>query len=121
MKAEFHGFSSRRDVMRAAKGGQEVVERHLVRDVDDRKAQAPLIPVAVEKVVFAEGDVEEVARLYARRILIVIFRSRRRDLEQRRAELRERGRTEGKGTVGVACWPRCRSSGFGTPDRLSSE
>jgi hypothetical protein len=31
VEAEFHGFGTRRDVMRAAEGGKEVVEHVLVR------------------------------------------------------------------------------------------
>jgi hypothetical protein len=49
--------------MRAAEGGQEVVESVLVEDVDAGQSQAPFVLVAVEKIVLTDGGVEEIARL----------------------------------------------------------
>jgi len=47
----------------AAEGGEEVVEGVFVGEVDGGEAEAPLVLVAVEEIVLANGGVEEVAGL----------------------------------------------------------
>ena len=58
MEAEFDGLRARRDVVCAAEGGKEIVERGLVGQVDDRKPQAPFVAIPVEKIVMPDGNVE---------------------------------------------------------------
>ena len=86
MEAEFHCFVSRRDVVRAAEGGKEVVERDFVGQIDDCETQAPLVVVPVQEIIVTDAGVEEMARRNALRPVIVILRSRRWDLEQLRSE-----------------------------------
>ena len=83
MESELYGFAARRHEVRPAERGQEVVERGLVCQVDDREAQAPFVMVTVEEVVFADTDVKEVARGDTRGIVVIVLCPRRRDLEQR--------------------------------------
>ena len=64
---------ARGNEMRPAKSGQEVVERDLVGQVDGRKAKAPLPFFAVEQVVVTHGQVEQIARRDARRIVVVVL------------------------------------------------
>ena len=69
--------------MRAAEGGEEVVHGVLVCYVDRCEPDAPLVAIAVEQVVVPDGDVEQVARLHARRIAIVVFGTLQRYLQLR--------------------------------------
>ena len=55
---------------------------YFVGQIDDRDAEAPLVAVAVEEVVVAHGDVEEIARRDARRIVIVVLGSGGGDLSR---------------------------------------
>jgi hypothetical protein len=73
VEAELDGFGARGDEVCAAEGGEEVIERVFVGQVDDGEAKAPLVAVAAEEVVVADRHVEEVARSDARRILVVVF------------------------------------------------
>ena len=82
VKSNFGGQSARSDVVRAAEGGEEVVERVFVGNVDGGEAQAPLVAVAVEEVVGTEGGVEEAARCDARRILVVVLGSGSGDADE---------------------------------------
>ncbi len=59
--------------MGAAEGGEEVVEGVFVGDVDGGEAEAPLVFVAGEEVVVAEGGVEDVAGGDAGWVLVVIL------------------------------------------------
>ena len=68
--------------MRAAEGGEEVVERVFVGDVYRGKMQAPLVLVAVKEVVFADGRIEEIARRNAGRIGVVVARAGLGNLHQ---------------------------------------
>ncbi len=58
--------------MRAAERGEEVVQRHFVRKIDDREAQAPLVAVTVEEVVSAHAGIEQISRGNA--LWIVVFK-----------------------------------------------
>src|SRR5271165_1081367 len=73
MKPDFCGQSSRRHVVSSAESGKEVVERHFVGQIDSGKSQAPLVTVAAEEVVFTHGDVEQISRRNARRVVIGAF------------------------------------------------
>ena len=46
--------------MSSTKSGKEIVECHLVGQVDDREARTPPETVAVEEVVVANGKIEEI-------------------------------------------------------------
>ena len=68
--------------MRAAKGGKEIIERGFVRQIDGGETQAPLVTVAVEKIVMSYARIEKAARRDALRIVIVILFSRSGNLEK---------------------------------------
>src|SRR6266852_6126894 len=84
VEAQFSRIRPRRHKMRSTERGQEIVERHFVGQVDGREPQAPLVTVAMEQVVVADAVIEQVARVDARRIVIVILGTWRRYLEPRR-------------------------------------
>jgi len=82
VEAELNRLGSRGHIVGAAERGQEVVQRRLVCEVDDRESQAPLVAVAMEKVIVADGNVKQMARLNSRWIVVVVFGSRLWDLHQ---------------------------------------
>jgi hypothetical protein len=47
--------------VRTAEGREKVVQRHLVRQVDGRQAQAPFIAVAPEEVVVPQAEIKQVS------------------------------------------------------------
>ena len=87
VKPYFNREGPRRNVMCAAERGKEVVERLFVEEVDGRQLHAPPVTVAVEQIVVAQCEVKQAARLSSLRIVVVVFRSGRRYLEQSRPEL----------------------------------
>ena len=68
--------------MRAAEGGQEVIECIVVREIGNRHLRAPFIPVAFKKIVHPHRNVKEMPSSNALRVVIVILRSWRRYLGQ---------------------------------------
>ena len=72
--------------MGSREGGEEVVERVLVRDVRCRQTKANLVLVTVKKIVFSECDVKEVPRLNARRIVVLVLGVGRGDFDEGRSE-----------------------------------
>ena len=74
MEAELGRQRTRRDVVRAAEGGEEVVERVLVGDVDGSQLETHFVLIAAEEVVMPDGNVEKASRRNARRVLVVVFR-----------------------------------------------
>ena len=60
VEPKFRRQRSRRHVVRPAEGGEEVVECILVRQVDDGELRAPFVFVAVEQVVMADGEIEQI-------------------------------------------------------------
>ena len=62
--------------MRAAEGGKEVVQSDVIGQVGDRQLQGGPDAFGVEEVVRAGAQVEEVPRRDARRIVVVVARSR---------------------------------------------
>ena len=72
--------------MRSRKGGEEVVEGKLVRDVGCSDTKPNLVPVAMEKVVFSHSDVKEAPRLNARWIVVFVLGVGRRDFNEVRGE-----------------------------------
>src|SRR6266566_915865 len=109
MKAEFRRVAARRHKVRSTERRQEVIERGLIRQVDDREAQAPLVVVAMEEVVISHAGIEQVACSDPRRIVIVILRSRSRYLEPRRPVKR-----------GVACHQWSAQCGENAPAEETS-
>ena len=71
-----------RDVMRAAKGGEEVVERVFVRQINDGQLGAPFVFVAVKDVVMAQSQIEQAPVLNALWIVIIILFARCRNVDQ---------------------------------------
>src|ERR1700722_8960114 len=69
-----HG--ARSYIVRAAEGGEEVIQSVLVRDVYGCKVEVDLVVLPMEDVVFADGGVEQVARSDAGRIMVVILPAR---------------------------------------------
>jgi hypothetical protein len=64
--------------VRSTEGGEEVIERHLVGDVDHGKAQTPLVTVTAEQVVVPDADIKQMTGSDPRRIAIVNLGSRGR-------------------------------------------
>src|SRR5712664_1061678 len=81
VEAEFGRIRPRRHKMRSAERGQEIVERHLIGQVDGREPQAPLVTIAMEEAAVSTAGIEQVARVDAWRIVVVILRSTCRYLE----------------------------------------
>jgi len=73
VKAYLHRQRPRTHIMRAAEGGKEVVERVFVGDVDGSKLRAPFKAVAVEEIVVADRDVEQITRRDPRRVFVVVL------------------------------------------------
>ena len=68
MVGDFGGDGSGRDEVGSRERGEEVIEGVFVGEVDDgdRGGESPLVGLfAAEEVVFAEGEVEEIARIDA--------------------------------------------------------
>jgi hypothetical protein len=77
------GHGARSDVVRPAESRKEVIQRILVGNVNRRQIEIQLVAILTKDVLLADCNIEEVARRYARRVLVVIFGSRRRDAYQR--------------------------------------
>src|SRR5450755_4194468 len=78
--------------MRAAERRQEVIERHLVRQVDDGEAQVPFVAISAENIVLSHGKVEKIARQDALWIVIVVLSSGCGHFYFRGRELRSRAK-----------------------------
>ena len=72
VQGQLAGHGARRDVVRAAEGGEEVVERLFVGQIDGRDLHAPFAAIAVKEVVVADSHIEEIAGLNAGRVMIVV-------------------------------------------------
>ena len=75
VETQFRRLRARRDVVGSAEGGKEIIESHCVRQIDDRKTEAPLVAVSVEEVVLAYGEIKEAAWLDPLWIVVVILGS----------------------------------------------
>ena len=84
VEAEFGRVRPRRHKMRSAERGKKIVERRLVGQVDGRESQAPFVVIATEQVVVAHAQIKQVPRRDARRVVIVVCRSRSRKADARR-------------------------------------
>ena len=94
VETQFRRLGAGRDVVRAAKSRKEIIQSHSVRQIDDRKAEAPSVPIPAKQVVLAHGEIKQIARLNSLRSVVVILRSRRRYFQQSGREL---GCRAGKG------------------------
>jgi hypothetical protein len=74
--------------VRSAKRGEEVIERSFVGKVDDREAQAPLVAVAMEKIVVADGHIKQIPRFDTGGIQVGILCAWGGDVDTRRSVLR---------------------------------
>jgi len=81
VESDFCCHCARRDIVRAAESGEEVVNRGFVRHVDGRETHAPLIAVAVEEIVVTDSRVKQIARANPGRIVIGILGVGRRHLQ----------------------------------------
>ncbi len=79
--------------MCAAKGGKPIVKCDFVGQVNHIESQAPLVTIAVEQVIIAHRKVEQAARGDSLWMMIVVFRSRCRDAQERRPKLGGEART----------------------------
>ena len=70
--------------MRAAECRQEVVQRFGIRDVHDAEADPQLRAVAVQQVVGADAEVEEMARGDACRVIEIVLGAVGGDAQTRR-------------------------------------
>ena len=75
---------------------RKVVQRVLVGDVDGRQVEVRLEVLLVEDVVLADGDIEEVARRDALRIVVVVARVGAGNIDQARGELDWPGRQQAR-------------------------
>ncbi len=81
VKAQLPGHRPRTDEVRSAKRGEKVVERFLVGDIDDRHSRAPPKAIAVKQVVVSQGNVEQIARRDAWRVLVIVLGAIGRDAD----------------------------------------
>src|SRR5271163_3521954 len=88
VETDLRGQGARRDVVRAAEGGEKIVNRFFVADVNGGQAETPLVAVAAEKIVVAESQVEQVAGSDTRRIVVVVLSSGSGNLQELRIILR---------------------------------
>ena len=88
MEADLCRHGTRRYVVRAAEGGEEVVECVFVGDVDGGEAEAPLVAVTLEEVFLTDRGVEEATRVDALWVFVVISSVGSRNADQAGGELR---------------------------------
>ena len=58
VKTDLRSQCSWRDIVRSAKRRQEIVERHLIREVHRSDAEADSMLIAFEEIVFSERKIE---------------------------------------------------------------
>ena len=68
--------------------GPESAENGSISQVDDSEPQAPLVAVAMEKIVVADGHIKQIPRFNAGWIQVGILRARGWDVDARRSVLR---------------------------------
>src|SRR5215472_7040137 len=87
VKSKFGGEGAWGDVVCAAEGGEKIIEGVLVGQIDRGQDETDLVALAAQQVVVSNGEIKQVSRLDARRILVVVLGPRRRNLHQARAQL----------------------------------
>ncbi len=100
---------SRRHIMCSAKRRKEVVERVLVRQVDCGELETHFVLIATEQVVMSDRNIEKTPRRDARRVVVVVLRTRCRYLQEGRSELGSRANVSGtdRGANWICCTRRC--------------
>jgi hypothetical protein len=88
VEAELRSHGPRCHIVRAAEGGQEVIQRVLVGQVNDSNLRAPLIPLTAKQVVIPYREIKQMPWSDARRIFVVVLGVRPGYLQQGRSELR---------------------------------
>src|ERR1700679_78213 len=76
VEAQLRRHGARRNVVGSTEGGEEVIERVFVGDVDGSQAEAPFVAVALEEVVLTNRRVEKATRLDTRGVVVVVARTR---------------------------------------------
>ena len=87
MEPELSCQRTRRHIVRAAEGGQEVIQRVLVGDVDRGQLQADFVLVSAEYIVVSNRQVEKAPRLDSLWVVVVLLGVRRWYLDQTRTQL----------------------------------
>ena len=80
VKTQFYCKGSRRHIVGPTKGGNKIVEGLFIHYVDCCQAEAPLVLVTIEEVIFAHREVEEVAGRDPGWVVVVVFGAGRRNL-----------------------------------------
>ena len=83
MKTQLGRVGTWRQEVCSAEGGQKVIKRHFVRNVDRCQTKAPPVLVAAKDIVISHRNVEQVARRDPWRIVIVILGARCRNRDSR--------------------------------------
>ena len=73
---------SRRYIVRSAERREKVIECILVGYVDRRQVKVQLVVFLVKDVLLSDGNIEQVARCDARRVLVIVFGSWRWNADQ---------------------------------------
>ena len=68
--------------MGPAERREKVVESDTISEIDDRDLATPSVFVSVEQVFMPNRQIKQMARSNAWRILVIIFRTRCRNLDQ---------------------------------------
>ena len=66
--------------MRSAKSRKEIVERVLIRQIDDGESNAPIPLVMLKQVVLPQAEIEEIPLRDTRRVVVGVLSSRGGDL-----------------------------------------
>ena len=82
IKSHLSGHCSRGYVVRSAERGEKVVESNTISEIDDCYLATPSVFVSVEQVVMPDRQIKQMPRSNAGGILIIIFRTWRRNLDQ---------------------------------------
>jgi hypothetical protein len=72
MKGQFRRQRTWSDIVRPAKGRQEVIKRRLVRHIHASHLETPLEAIAIEEVVVSNRSVKEIPLPNAGRVMVVI-------------------------------------------------
>src|SRR5579864_1328441 len=73
VEPDLPGHRARRDVVRAAERGEEVVKSDLVHHIDGGDLEAPFIAVTVKQVIVARTQIKQAAGADALGVVVVIF------------------------------------------------
>jgi len=94
--------SARCDVVRAAEGGEEVVEGVFVGDVYASETEAPFVLGTAEEIVLPDRGIEEISVFDTGRIVIVVACARSGNRHELRGKLRRQAYWLAIGEQGIA-------------------